>query len=231
MKRLIYLGLFLLILTGCNASDKSGQSDSADSLVYRRDNISGSAVEIFETIPDTPSLYARVAPVMTRQQLASLDTLVVQGSVSGAVLGYAAPADTAALNRLMACPPIAQALGEDVRLLWGAATEHFGNTDVIPLYALTLTDGRPAMSGHIISSASVEYSSYSDACYLSLTMTPQASEQFASLTERNLGKPLAIVINDRVFMAPIVQDRIEDGRLQVSGNQSRKQLIALIDSL
>lgn len=220
-----------LILSGCNASGKSDGTGDRDTTVYARE-VSGAAVELFETVTDTPSLYARVAPVMTRRQLAALDSLVVQGSVTGAVLGYALPSDTAALNRLMSEPAIAGAAGPDVRLMWGAVTEKFGETDVMALYALRTDNGRPIMDGHIVRRAALEKEPSGDYWQIVLTLTPEAAERFAAVTRDNIGRQIAVAIGGKVVMAPFVRDEITGGRIAIAmPGSTRRQCLDLIDAL
>lgn len=224
-------GIAALILSGCNASGSSGGTGESDTLTYSRE-ATGTAVELYETVTDTPSLYARVAPVMTRRQIAALDSLVVQGSVTGAVLGYALPPDTAALNRLMSEPNIAAATGSDVRLMWSAATEKFGDTEVIALYALRTDNGRPAMDGRIVSRAALEKEAEGDYWQIELTLTPEAAERFAAITRDNIGRQIAVAIGGKVVMAPFVRDEITGGKIAIAmPGTTRRQCLDLIEGL
>lgn len=51
-----------------------------------------------------------------------------------------------------------------------------------------------------------------------MTMTPTAANDWASITGRNIGRQIAIVLDDKVYSAPNVNDKISGGRSQISGN-------------
>src|SRR3546814_17004533 len=43
------------------------------------------------------------------------------------------------------------------------------------------------------------------------------AHQFAEITERNVGRPFAIVLDDKVLSAPVIQEPITGGSGQISG--------------
>lgn len=51
---------------------------------------------------------------------------------------------------------------------------------------------------------------------LGVTMVPEKAQAFRELTEKSLGKRLALVFNQKVLTAPVVQSRIDDGRVQIT---------------
>jgi preprotein translocase subunit SecD len=53
-----------------------------------------------------------------------------------------------------------------------------------------------------------------------LEFSPQGAEKFAAITRENIGKPLAIFLDDRLLMAPVVQTEIKDGKAVITGNFS-----------
>jgi preprotein translocase subunit SecD len=53
---------------------------------------------------------------------------------------------------------------------------------------------------------------------VSLEFTPEGAKKFAEITKRNIGKPLAIFLDNRPVTAPTVQNEIQDGRAIISGN-------------
>ena len=52
---------------------------------------------------------------------------------------------------------------------------------------------------------------------LFINLTKKGSISFAKLTKANIGKPLAIIINDKLLAAPLIQTEITDGRLMLTG--------------
>jgi preprotein translocase subunit SecD len=52
----------------------------------------------------------------------------------------------------------------------------------------------------------------------SFRFNAHGARRFARLTAENVGRPFAIVINDRVFSAPVIREPITGGSGQISGN-------------
>lgn len=53
---------------------------------------------------------------------------------------------------------------------------------------------------------------------VSLEFNPEGTKKFADITTRNIGKPVAIVLDNNLVTAPTVQTAITDGRAIISGN-------------
>ncbi|MEQ1759863.1 MAG: protein translocase subunit SecD [Vicinamibacterales bacterium] len=64
---------------------------------------------------------------------------------------------------------------------------------------------------------------------VSFTLTPDGSRKFATVTEQNIGRFLAIIVDGRVQSAPRIESRITtDGRISGSFTQEEVQNLALI---
>ena len=51
---------------------------------------------------------------------------------------------------------------------------------------------------------------------INFRLTPQATTDFARLTEQNLKKPIVIAIDNKVLSAPMVQSKIASGNCQIA---------------
>ncbi len=58
---------------------------------------------------------------------------------------------------------------------------------------------------------------------VSIEFTQEGSELFAEITGRNVGKPLAIVLDDMPVSAPMVQEQIIGGSAQITGEFTQEQ--------
>ncbi len=68
---------------------------------------------------------------------------------------------------------------------------------------------------------------------VSLEFTSEGAKRFAELTRDNIGKPLAIILDNVVVSAPNVNEVIGDGRASISGSFSQEaaeELVALLKS-
>ncbi len=66
---------------------------------------------------------------------------------------------------------------------------------------------------------------------VSLEFTPEGSEKFASITERLIGQPLAIVLDGLPVSTPVVQEKISGGTAQISGNFTLEEAKNLVIQL
>ena len=91
-----------------------------------------------------------------------------------------------------------------------------------------------AIGNSEISSVAAQKSDFMEGKYqLQLTLNASGAQKFATLTKRNIGKSIAIVIDNIVFSAPIVQTEITNGSVLISGDANEretKQLAAILGS-
>jgi protein-export membrane protein SecD len=91
------------------------------------------------------------------------------------------------------------------------------------LYVLTR---RPQMTGAGISTAVMKFgldANRPDAPGVSMTMNSKGTTQFRRVTGDNVGRQLAIVLDDRVVSAPVIRDRIPSGQAQITGSFSTEE--------
>lgn len=66
---------------------------------------------------------------------------------------------------------------------------------------------------------------------IDLTLTKDGTKKFKILTENNIGKPIAIVLNKTLISAPIVIQEISNGKIQISGNVSDEEANEIINAV
>ncbi len=77
------------------------------------------------------------------------------------------------------------------------------------------------LTGKDLKNASVQFNGANQSSgqpVVSIEFTPEGAQKFADITKRNIGKPLAIFLDNTPVTAPTVQDVISDGRAVISGN-------------
>ena len=86
----------------------------------------------------------------------------------------------------------------------------------------TTSDGTVVLEGTDVAEA--QAGSYTDQMtqnreyVVELTLTDEGAKKFATATEENVGKQIAIVYDGEVISAPTVQSAITDGRCQITGD-------------
>lgn len=87
------------------------------------------------------------------------------------------------------------------------------------------------LSGKNLKKASVQYDSASMVPQVSLEFDNEGSQLFAEITERNVGKPVAIFLDGYVISAPNVNEAIYGGQALISGNFSLEEAKQLAQRL
>jgi len=74
------------------------------------------------------------------------------------------------------------------------------------------------LTGADLKSADVTFDSTTGKPAVSLQFTSEGAKKFEDLTGKNIGKPLAILLDGQVVSAPVVQEKISEGNAQITGN-------------
>ena len=139
-----------------------------------------------------------------------------------AIVGYALARDTADVDKVIYSTIAKEILPAEVKLRWGAKAEDFGtgtHGDVFALYALKITEpnGRAPLEGDVITNAKDDFDQMGHPS-VSMEMNSDGARRWSQITKMNLGKAVAIVLDDAVYSAPRIQSQIDGGRSQITGN-------------
>ena len=141
-----------------------------------------------------------------------------------AVVGYANARDTAEINKIIYSDLANQILPAELKLRWGAKPEDFGgqNTkgDIFELYALKITEpsGRAPLEGDVITSSKDDFEPTTGRPCVSMQMNSDGARRWSQITKQNIGKAVAIVLDDAVYTAPRILSQIDGGNSQITGN-------------
>ena len=140
-----------------------------------------------------------------------------------AVVGYANGRDTAEINKVIYSDIAAQIFPAELKLRWGAKPEDFGgeNThgDIYALYALKITEpnGRAPLEGDVITNAKDDFDQMGHPS-VSMQMNSDGARRWSQITKQNIGKAVAIVLDDAVYSAPRILTQIDGGNSQITGS-------------
>jgi SecD/SecF fusion protein len=146
--------------------------------------------------------------------------LQLNGNGYGCVVGYADYGDTAAVNKLIASKAAQTILPKDLRLKWGVKAAEFDKQGrIFELYAIKSTErnDRAPLEGDVITDAKDEYDNFGKPC-VSMSMNTDGARRWAVMTKNNVGKAIAIVLDNYVYSAPNVNGEIAGGHSQITGN-------------
>ncbi|MBD5215081.1 MAG: protein translocase subunit SecD [Bacteroidales bacterium] len=155
---------------------------------------------------------------------APLVALLSQGAGYGATLGYAADAKAmAAIDAVLATPQAKNLLPADLRLRWAVKPSVRTDADGkeynfgFALYALRANGGKAALDGKAVSDASSNYDPLRGN-EVSMRMNAEGARNWARITGQNVGKQVAIVLDDKVYSAPNVNGKIDGGQSSITGD-------------
>ena len=139
-----------------------------------------------------------------------------------AVVGYANVRDTADINKIIYSELANQIFPAELKLRWGAKPEDFGGQskgDIFELYALKITEpnGRAPLEGDVITSGKDDFDQMGHPC-VSMQMNSDGARRWSQITKQNIGKAVAIVLDDAVYSAPRILTQIDGGNSQITGN-------------
>jgi preprotein translocase subunit SecD len=75
---------------------------------------------------------------------------------------------------------------------------------------------RVMLAGDVLSDARVSIGQFNEP-YVSVTFDAKGAHEFDRITAENVKKRMAIVLDNTVYSAPVIQERISGGRAQISG--------------
>ncbi len=126
--------------------------------------------------------------------------------------------DTARANAVLNAPEVRGLFPADVVFAWDRKT--FKATDgkeILAIYFLKKAGGRAPLEGDVITDASNDYDDRGRP-EVTMNMNPEGARKWKNLTAANVGRPVAILLDNLVYTAPNVQNEIPNGRSSISGN-------------
>lgn len=142
-----------------------------------------------------------------------------------AAVGSVAMSDTAAFNTALKNPVVRNSLPANMKFLYGPEEKaEKANISYFPLYAVKLQPGseKAPLEGEAIEEARQDYDQFGKPA-IKMQMNSSGSKTWARLTTKNVGRPIAISLDDIVYTAPNVNSPIEGGNSEISGNFTVEQ--------
>jgi len=122
---------------------------------------------------------------------------------------------------MLADPRVQRTVPDGVQFLWGSSAEPGGDGKEYQL--LYIVKSNSELTGAALSDARVDISGGSDAAasagqsVVSLELNRQGARTFSRVTGANIQKRLAIVLDEKVYMAPVIRSKIPNGRAVIEG--------------
>jgi hypothetical protein len=88
--------------------------------------------------------------------------------------------------------------------------------------ALSGEKKRVMLAGDVLSDARVSIGQFNEP-YVSVTFDAKGAREFDRITGENVKKRMAIVLDNTIYSAPVIQERISGGRAQITGTFSMEE--------
>jgi SecD/SecF fusion protein len=128
--------------------------------------------------------------------------------------------DTVIINRILKNERYQSFLPKDLKLLWGIKpTKADDGTEILELYAIKLKKGsdQAPLEGDVVTDARQTLDQTSQPA-VSMQMNADGARKWRNLTAENVGRRIAVVLDDYVYTAPMVNGEIPNGQSEISGN-------------
>ena len=200
-------------LTGLMATGKSKATDAngkvTDSAKFKQD----------EAIKKNP-LFAVLHPNLDQQN----------GIVNSPIVGYVSKKDTGKLDKYLALDVVKNKFPSNVHFCYGAEdntskTAHDPN-GAVPLYAVKMPAGGAArLEGDHITTARADYSPLNGQPDVNMDMDINGARIWKDMTARQAAAKgyIAVVLDDRVYSCPHVDNEISSGSTEISGSFTAEQ--------
>ncbi len=150
-----------------------------------------------------------------------------------AEIGRVLYSDTATFNTYLNLDAVKSAIPADCKFLYGVEEKSDkGNQRFFPLYAVKMVPGsdKAPLEGDGVQSAYADFDQNGRPA-IKMQMTPAGTKTWARLTTKNVGKPIAIALDDIVYSAPNVNGPIEGGSSEIAGSFTVEQAQDLATTL
>lgn len=143
--------------------------------------------------------------------------------------------DTATLNKYLAMDVVKKQFPSNLVFMYGKPetdpTASAQLKNILQLYAIkTQADGSAPLDGEHVSDAKQDYDDRGRVA-IKMSMDAVGTHIWAQMTEKNIGRPIAIVLDNMVYSAPFVNGIIPNGSSEISGNYTVAEAQDLSDIL
>ncbi len=194
--------------------------DMQDDLAVLSETEVGTAEDL-DTVPDG-DLEAQLAGTdstaldsLGNNQLSPLYSLLKSPPQYGLVYSVE---DTGRINRILARSDVRSLLPSDLDFVWEVTPRVQGDLELLQLYAVKRgRGGKAPLTGEVITQARQDYDQNSRPA-ISMQMNAEGARLWRRLTAASVGQQVAIVLDRRVYSAPVVNEEIPSGNSSISGN-------------
>jgi SecD/SecF fusion protein len=127
--------------------------------------------------------------------------------------------DTAKINDIIQREDIQSLFPRNTRLIWDVKPRKLDDgTELLELYVVRTQRGNQALlTGEVVNDARQTFDEVGQPA-VDMSMDPTGARKWAKITRENINNRIAIVLDNYVYSAPVVNQEIPNGKSIISGN-------------
>lgn len=188
--------------------------------------------EVYPYLQTLNSLISVKGDSMGVAKTTNLEALLQIGTLKANGVGNIKLSDTATINKILNSKFAINARPAHLKytqFMWGYKPESTDANNLV-LYAIRGNINQKAPVDGAVETANIGYDELGRVV-VDMQMDSKGAKDWAILTERNVGKPVAVTLDNVVYTAPNVVNKIPNGRTQISGNFSQEEAQDLVNVL
>lgn len=141
--------------------------------------------------------------------------------IPGCLIGFAAGKDTAKVNSYLRMSQIKSMFPRELRFYWSQNPYKYDETKTLyELHAIKITtrDGRAPLTGDVVTSARPSTGVTGSDIKVDFSMNGEGAKIWQRMTRDNIGRCIAVVLDDYVRSYPRVQNEIAGGNTEITGD-------------
>ena len=188
----------------------------------------------FYNVAQTPADTSKTAKADTTKKTPAASAkdnplLKLLTPMGGVAFGAVNKADTAKVAAMFRRPEVRQLMPTGIVTMWSSQTTGKDNKQ----YALLAVRDKVELEGSYITDARNEFDQFTNAPKVTLSMDTQGANIWSRLTGANVGKQVAISMDDIVYSYPVIREKIPGGNTSIDGIDSAdeaKDLVTVLKS-
>ncbi|HYM94703.1 MAG TPA: protein translocase subunit SecD, partial [Chitinophagaceae bacterium] len=145
--------------------------------------------------------------------------------IDNGMIGFVSVKDSAIVRSYLESDALRPQFPTGLAWMYGMPeNEQEKKAEILPLYAIkTYGKDKAKLEGDAIVNAGQDYDQISGKVEVTMTMNSAGSKVWADMTGQNKDKFIAIAMDNIIYSAPRVNDKIEGGRSSISGNFTEQE--------
>ena len=132
--------------------------------------------------------------------------------------GYVDAKDKDRVVRLLERPEVQRLLPPDFQFVWSAKSQQFA--DGVKRFMLFAVRQTAELTGGVVVDARASVDPEDNRPIVNMEMNSEGSRDWARITGANINKRIAIILDNAVYSAPVVQTKITGGRSRITGMET-----------